>query len=139
MRRLALASIAAAAVPVLASSFPAGAPPRAAAGTCELSRVDRRATASARCLACHDGASAAVADVGFGGPVARDAHPVEVDYERARLAGARLVPAGELPAAVPLVAGKVTCTSCHAAESAQQDRAALPLAGSALCVACHAL
>lgn len=107
------------------------------AGACELSRADRRTTPSHACMSCHDGS----AGTGVAFQMRRDAagmsHPVSVDYRAAEAAHpGRYRPAGALPPEVPLVRGKVECTSCHDGASPDPRRV---VAIRDLCVACHAL
>jgi predicted CXXCH cytochrome family protein len=124
---------------VAAWSVAAAAPtPPGVESPCELRRVDRRRTGSRECIACHDGsvgpaALHALSVRGDGG-----AHPVEVSYAAAfaRQPGSYRS-AFELPRAIVLPDGRVACTSCHDAASAEPARAALPLRASALCLACH--
>jgi hypothetical protein len=140
---LACLLLAGAAAPVLvgaASPHAASRPP--SLGPCELATADRRATPSHRCVACHDGTIAASwVPLPLPGTAGDGEHPVEVDYERARIArrDAHLRPASELPASLPLVGGKVACTTCHAADSKERGHVAVTLARSAMCFACHAL
>jgi predicted CXXCH cytochrome family protein len=106
-------------------------------GTCELGRVDRAATPSRVCMSCHDGTAGAA--VGFSmraGGGGMD-HPVGVDYAAAaaRRPG-RYVPAGAVPRSVPLVDGRVECTSCHDGASSSPSHVA---AQPQLCYACHRL
>jgi hypothetical protein len=88
-------------------------------------------------MACHDGTAGA--SVGF---VARPgglgvSHPVGVDYAAAvaRQPG-RYATAADLPPDVPLVAGKVECTTCHDGASREPDHV---VRGNGLCTACHRL
>jgi predicted CXXCH cytochrome family protein len=64
-------------------------------------------------------------------------HPVEVDYSGARArAPERYVPETMLPPDVPLVDGKVACTSCHDGAATTRGKAIAP---ARLCFACHDL
>jgi predicted CXXCH cytochrome family protein len=127
------ASVAAAALLLFASV----ARPEERGEVCELSRVDRARTPSLRCVACHDGATAIGVTIGPAGGGHGD-HPVEVDYGSiAAQRPGRYVPLARLPADVPLVDGKVTCTSCHDGASRHAGRVAL--GGHRLCLACHDL
>lgn len=116
---------------------PAAAQPEERAEVCELARVDRARTPSLRCVACHDGSSGRAVTIGPAGGGHGD-HPVEIDYGSvaARKPG-RYVPLARLPADVPLVDGKVACTSCH--DGASRHRGRVALGGSRLCQACHDL
>ena len=114
----------------------AGAADRTA---CELRGADRARTGSQGCMACHDGTTGA--SVGF---VSRAgglgvSHPVGVDYAAAaaRQPG-RYAPAADLPPDVPLVSGKVECTTCHDGASSAPDHVARTTVTS-LCTACHRL
>jgi predicted CXXCH cytochrome family protein len=118
-----------------------GEPQAALDAACELPRVaERQRTPSHACLACHDGSTGP--GVAFERRSPRGAglgasHPVEVDYAAARArAPERYVPKGLLPADVPLVDGKVACTSCHDAAASARGRVVEP---ARLCLACHAL
>jgi hypothetical protein len=107
-------------------------------GTCELSRVDRRHTTSRSCMTCHDGTGGKA--VSFGaratgglGP----SHPVEVDYAAVAAAHPdRFRPAGSLPFAIPLVRGRIECTTCHDGASTSPGRVP-PIRD--LCLTCHNL
>jgi predicted CXXCH cytochrome family protein len=107
---------------------------------CDLARVsDRSKASSLRCVACHDGTTGAESVFVMG----RDArgrsmsHPVEVEYARARLRdGGRYVAEQLLPPDVPLVDGKVACTSCHDPASPLSKHVVDP---ARLCYACHRL
>lgn len=110
-----------------------------ARSVCELQWVvDRSRASSLRCMSCHDGASGP--GVSFmmagGGAGAGMDHPVEVDYAQARVRrGHQYVPEAHLPADVPLVGGKVACTSCHDGRSTRAKHVAADPAR--LCAACH--
>jgi predicted CXXCH cytochrome family protein len=119
-----------------AATFAAGTGARAAPpaqGACALPAADRRVTPSGACMRCHgppDGKMFKMPGRGFG-------HPVDVDYEAARAARAgRLRAAKDLPAALPLVDGKIACTTCHAPRSTTPSMLVLSADGP-LCVACH--
>jgi hypothetical protein len=62
-------------------------------------------------------------------------HPVDVDYAAvvARQPD-RYEPPSRLPREVPLVEGKVTCTSCHDGRSPDAKRV---VALESLCTSCH--
>ena len=108
--------------------------------TCELARVSDRGKASSfRCVACHDGTTGAgdVFVMGRDGRGQSMSHPVEVDYGRAQLRDDRhYVPERLIPADVPLVDGKVACTSCHDPASRLAKHVVDPVR---LCYACHRL
>lgn len=108
------------------------------ASICELTRPAGTHTTTRRCLGCHDGSIGNHADVGLSSTLG-GSHPVDLDYETARLSKAStLVPAALLPAAIALDEGKVTCTSCHDGASQEPKRTSLSMDRSALCQACHA-
>jgi predicted CXXCH cytochrome family protein len=101
---------------------------------CELSGAHRARTPSIRCVACHDGTSAVGVVIGLGGGSHGD-HPVEVDYAASAARDPeRYVPPAMLRPDVPLVDGKVACTSCHDGASTHPKRAVDP---ANLCTACH--
>ncbi len=125
------------AAPPNPSAHLAGHPNRPGTIVCGLSTVDRTTTESVACLVCHDGTVATSMHV----PVTADeggSHPIEIDYELSRLRHPfGLKPAMVLPQALPLVNGKVSCTTCHDARSQTPSRTSMPMAGSAMCLACH--
>jgi len=104
---------------------------------CELSpATDRARTPSQRCLSCHDGSTGAGTffEMGRGRPLGMS-HPVEVDY--GAIAGRkadRYVAPSLLPSDVPLVDGKVACTTCHDGASRLEKRTVDP---ARLCSSCH--
>jgi hypothetical protein len=99
-------------------------------GACELGRVDRATTPSTRCLACHGGSSARPIDPGL-------SHPLGMDYASIALRQPdRFVAPAQLPREVPLVDGKIACTSCHDATSPHPKRVAI---AARLCESCHIL
>jgi len=101
-------------------------------GGCELSRADRAHTPARRCASCHDGT------------VADDAvtpgrnHPVGIDYAAARQRQPDQYSAA-LPPEVPLVDGRIACTTCHDGASQARGRIASPRGVASLCLACHRL
>jgi hypothetical protein len=139
---LAVSAGAAVAMGALAADWvdpPAG--PRAAAGriggsgACELLRADRARTPSHACMACHDGSAGTAVPGAGGGPRGEMSHPVAVDYAAA--AARRpdsYEPPGRIPAAVPLVDGKVECTTCHDGRSPSAHRI---VEHARLCTSCH--
>ncbi len=95
-------------------------------GVCTLAIADRAHTPSSRCLACHDGSAARSLGA---------SHPVEVSYvAAATTAGATALPSAP-PPELPLVEGRVACTTCHDGRAPLPARTALP--GDGLCYACH--
>jgi predicted CXXCH cytochrome family protein len=119
-----------------AAALAASAGARAADG-CELAHVNRRTATSAACAGCHERIAAnAVARGPEGHPAG---HPVEVDYAAEVAAQPdRLAPASSLPPEIPLVAGKIQCTTCH--DGASTDRRRKLVAPTrVLCLACHRL
>jgi predicted CXXCH cytochrome family protein len=136
--RLALAAACSLPVLVTASS---GGHGRAvtALGPCEMRSADRRATSSQRCLTCHDGTVAQDVLVPAGRAGALGDHPIDVDYEASRGRGQLLRPVAELPPSLPLVNGKVACTTCHAPDSPEPGHTAVTMRRSTMCFACHAL
>jgi hypothetical protein len=100
----------------------------AEAFTCMLVSVEQRSsTTSDTCFGCHAGQLEKAPNI-------RDehSHPSEVPYRGA--SGFR--PVAELLPPVILVNGTVTCVSCHAPDSKELYRAALP-PRKKLCLACH--
>ncbi len=107
-----------------------------AAETCELQRTDRARTPSQRCIACHDGVvgPGVTFKMTAGNRPGMD-HPVEIPYGPvAEANGDRYVPEAALPADVPLVDGKIACTSCHDGASRTPKHVIDPMK---LCYACH--
>ncbi len=98
---------------------------------CELARADRARMPSTRCVACHEEILIGPARAGHGD------HPVDVDYAAiAARDPEAFVPPALLRKDVPLVDGKVACTSCHDGASPHARRAVDP---ANLCSACHRL
>jgi hypothetical protein len=102
---------------------------------CELEQVDRATASSRRCIACHDGTLGEGFVFAMPGSDIGMSHPVDVDYEAAaaRHPG-EYVPRAQLPPEVPLVQGKVACTSCHDGRSSEPHH--IPSYES-LCLSCH--
>jgi hypothetical protein len=113
-----------------------------AGGECELARADRAHTTSERCIACHDGTAGpsigrfgGTGSAGVGVPMAN--HPVGIPYAAAAARQpSKYAPASALPADVPLVAGKIECTTCHDGNATNPQR--LPRLWET-CTACHRL
>ena len=103
--------------------------------TCELGSADRARTPSVRCMGCHDG----VVGKGVGFEMAPDgrgmSHPVEVNYAAiAARNPTRYHPAGSLPPELPLVNGRIACTTCHDGASPDPKRVVVV---PRLCESCH--
>jgi hypothetical protein len=115
---------------------------RAGGGTeCELARTDRAHTPSRNCITCHDGTVGEAFGVVFGGtgsagngaPVT--SHPVGISYaDAAARQPGKYTPASALPADLPLVRGKVECTTCHDGTATNPKRVARP---NDMCTTCH--
>ncbi len=106
-------------------------------GTCELSRVDRASTPSYVCMQCHDGSVGTAIPFQMSGDGKGMSHPVNVDY--ARVAARRpkvYAPPADLPRDVPLVNGRVECTSCHDGSLSTRNHVVDEIR---LCYACHRL
>ncbi len=129
MRPVVAALGAVSAAMLVAAAHPTAQAQRAATvgdGVCTLGVADRAHTPSSRCLACHDGSAARSLGA---------SHPVEVSYlAAATSAGPTAMPPAP-PAELPLVEGRVACTTCHDGRAPLPARTAL--AGDALCYACH--
>jgi hypothetical protein len=112
-----------------------GAPARPGGSVCELRGADRATTPSVRCMACHDGGAGQPIEFPMGGDQDSMSHPVDVDYAAtaARHPDRYASPAA-LPREVPLVQGKVSCTSCHDGASPDPRHVAIP---ERLCQSCH--
>jgi predicted CXXCH cytochrome family protein len=103
---------------------------------CELSRMDRARTPSTACMQCHDGTAGPGVPAEMAGGGGRS-HPVGVDYaDAAYRKPERYNPASSLPRDVPLVEGRIACTTCHdGALTTPQHVVQRP----GLCLACHRL
>ncbi len=86
-------------------------------------------------MACHDGSAGAPIEFRMGPDATGMSHPVEVDYAAtvARQPD-RYHPAAALPPELPLVNGKVACTTCHDGASPDPKRV---VAVPRLCESCH--
>ena len=102
---------------------------------CLLRWVARDKASSFRCMQCHDGTLAAAVSHKIT-VKAESSHPIEVGYATA-LSRQVVRPVGQLPKAIVLVDGKVTCTSCHDGRSREPARVAMSMKRSGLCFACH--
>jgi hypothetical protein len=87
-------------------------------------------------MACHDGGSGPFVEFHMStAGAAGMSHPVEVDYGAAAARHPRqYVSPRALPRDVPLVEGKVACTSCHDGASRNRNHVAMP---QRLCESCH--
>jgi predicted CXXCH cytochrome family protein len=112
---------------------PGGPAGRPGDGICELRGADRARTPSYRCIACHDGTAAQTVTFTSRGN-ASGSHPVGVYYDMAARPFARLKPRAAIPTTVPLVDGRVECTSCHDGASPRRGRVADE---RDLCTVCH--
>lgn len=121
-----------------AAALAASAGARAADGSaCELSRVDRRTTTSRTCVACHDGSAGPAVAFQMAPDGRGMSHPVEIDYRWSAAARpGQYEAAATLPPEVPLVGGRVECTTCHDGASGDPKRV---VAVRNLCTVCHRL
>jgi predicted CXXCH cytochrome family protein len=107
---------------------------------CGLRTRSRWVQTSESCVACHDGAIGDVVHASFPalGAGIGESHPVEVAYDEVVVrAPGRYRARAELPRALWLPGGRVTCTTCHDGASSEPARVAMPLAASRLCFGCH--
>jgi hypothetical protein len=95
---------------------------------CELPWVDRSITTSSDCLTCHGALSNIVCYAPTCEPMRL--HPVGAVYDESRH---RLRPRSQLSSALPLVNGRVECTTCHDGNSELPAN----LAQRRLCFGCH--
>lgn len=109
--------------------------PTAPALSCTLDApLDRMATPSSDCLACHDGSKTA-----SGASDARSGHRYDVEYHTDGKPDLRRDPTG-YDSRVVLPGGKLTCCTCHDPASSLPYHLAAPTSGAVerrLCVACH--
>lgn len=102
---------------------------------CTLHQVDRARTPSRSCIGCHDGSVGAAIPFQMRHSDLGASHPVDVSYDAAAAKKpGEYVPSSRLPPDVPLVEGKVACTSCHDGQSTE-PRQVVNLPN--LCLACH--
>lgn len=100
---------------------------------CELTTPDGRGRSSESCLGCHGGHSASK-----GAPALSRTHPIDIPYESSYLRRPSAYRAvGDLPGALRLDGGKLTCGTCHDGAAMNLGRTALPMARSELCTGCH--
>jgi predicted CXXCH cytochrome family protein len=108
-----------------------------ASGTCELSRMDRARTPSTACMQCHDGSAGPAVPYEMKAGGGGMSHPVGVDYAAAAArAPGRYQPESALPRDVPLVGGRIECTTCHDGSLTTPKQV---VEQSRLCYACHRL
>jgi predicted CXXCH cytochrome family protein len=107
---------------------------------CVLHTVDRATAATSVCTSCLGPSLAPQGrSARFQMPGRAFGHPVDVDYDAARGARPdRFKARSELPSTLPLVGGKIACTTCHSARSTIQSSLAMSADG-ALCLSCHVL
>jgi predicted CXXCH cytochrome family protein len=104
---------------------------------CELSRLDRARTPSTACMQCHEGTAGAAVPSRMTVRGDGSSHRVGVEYAAAAArAPERYAPASALPPDVPLVAGRIECTTCHDGALATPHQV---VAQPRLCLACHRL
>jgi predicted CXXCH cytochrome family protein len=118
-----------------AMAVTARADPMREPSVCALYRVDRARASSRECVSCHDG-SISTPVFRMNMPGKDFGHPVGVEYQAAwtRDPGGY---SGALPREVPLVDGKVACTSCHDGAARNPSRIVELRRGRDLCTACH--
>lgn len=97
---------------------------------------------SVQCMGCHDdkangqGPYAGVIDNGFIRHTGGTNHPIGINYQQAsRYGGYR--PIEQLPLAVILPDGLVSCVSCHTGYSSDHGKLAVTTSASSLCFQCH--
>ncbi|NOZ78458.1 MAG: hypothetical protein GXP48_04615 [Acidobacteria bacterium] len=101
---------------------------------------------SAACMSCHDGTVASAfnppedSDGGTAFGVAErlrmtpSSHPVNIIYP---VNDRQLIPRDELNPHLKLLAGRITCTTCHRPLKNGNVKLTLPIRRSRLCFACH--
>ena len=94
---------------------------------------------SAKCLGCHDGTNAIQAGycLMVKGGSGAGGHPISGNYDQAAKLNPGLNPPRNLPAAIALFEGQITCATCHGSEPHNGSPLAIDNTGSALCRACH--
>jgi predicted CXXCH cytochrome family protein len=116
---------------------PVGPGGGAGVATCELSRVDRARTPSTACTGCHAGAVGPGRTFEMAAGGRGMSHPVGVSYAEATApAPERYAPSSELPGDVPLVDGRIECTTCHDGALTTKNQV---VESKRLCLACHRL
>lgn len=98
--------------------------------------------ASRHCLTCHDGSAArsVISDSTWAATGHQDGHASGTSYRAMqKRVGLQLRPESAIPGPIRLLDGRIGCGTCHSAYSRLPKLLQLPLAGSALCKACHDL
>ncbi len=117
------------------SAQPRAMRPNVRGNVCELEQLDRTRTSARVCVSCHDGTIGPGVQFRMGPDDSGMSHPVDTDYASAHAKQPdKYVPPGALPVDVPLVEGRVACTSCHDPASTEPKHVARP---GSLCSACH--
>lgn len=107
------------------------------------SRID---SFSLKCLVCHDGVSAPIAEGSYRnapgeehsrGQVNGSSHPIGMDYAAYSIGNHSFKDMQMLDRQMVLVDGKVGCLSCHNPLNPRRNHLAVTDAGSELCLACH--
>lgn len=107
------------------------------------SRID---SFSRKCLVCHDGVSAPIAEGSYrnspgedhsGGQVTGSSHPIGMDYAAYSIGNRSFKDMQTLDRQMVLVDGKVGCLSCHNPLNPRRNHLAVSDARSELCLACH--
>jgi len=107
------------------------------------SRID---SFSLKCLVCHDGVSAPIAEGSYrnspgeehsGGQVTGSSHPIGMDYAAYSIGNRSFKDMQMLDQQMVLVDGKVGCLSCHNPLNPRRNHLSVTDAGSELCLACH--
>ncbi len=97
---------------------------------------------SRRCLTCHDGSAArsVISDSTWAATGHQDGHASGTSYRAMQKRfGLQLRPESAIPGPIRLADGRIGCGTCHSPYSNLPKLLQLPLAGSALCKACHDL
>lgn len=107
------------------------------------SRID---SFSRKCLVCHDGVSAPIAEGSYRnspgeehsrGQVNGSSHPIGMDYAAYSIGNRSFKNVEMLDRQMVLVDGKVGCLSCHNPLNPRRNHLAVSDARSELCLACH--
>lgn len=89
------------------------------------------------CLSCHDGAGAPNIPTCTVRCVVTDSHSIEKNYPPAGKERLYAPLAAVQAKGIKIVAGKITCISCHNLRSKDRYLLVMDNAGSRLCLACH--